>query len=186
MPYSAYLSATSAKAHGKCFSLKLLSSVSLAWRVSSVPKSCAKAARGAISTPLKGNPSGVWVDDDDGDEDDAEDEHDDNGKSTCQHIVTLTVQDESPSTSVRVEQVAEKRRDYDKGRATRENYETDKQKKPQAKQTRVGAFFMTDKMANNIVSLSAVVRAVAAVIAAISVVLSDISVFRIVLVSSEG
>lgn len=41
-------------------------------------------------------------------------------------------------------------------------------------------------MANNIVSLSAVVRAVAAVIAAISVVLSDISVFRIVLVASEG
>lgn len=135
---------------------------------------------------------------DEEDDDADEDEPDDNGKSTCQHIVTLTVQDESPSTSVRVEQVAEGNDDSDDViRATRENYETDKQKEPQARQTRetasaarkVGAFFMTDKtdgkMANNFVSLSAVARAVAAVIAAVSVV-SDVSVFRIVLVTSEG
>lgn len=49
--------------------------------------------------------------------------HDDNGKSTCQHIVTLTVQDETPSTSVRVEQVAN-----EGAKRNRQNYETDKQK----------------------------------------------------------
>lgn len=108
--------------------------------------------------------------------------------------MTLTVQDETPSTSVRVEQVAKGVKRNTKqaqlGKTTKLI-----NKKPQAKQKRdgeVGAFFMTTfksvvgKLANNMVSLYAVARAVAAVMALVSVVASSSAVFRIVLVASEG